>query len=114
MGTAFRRACLRLCREALRETMLLLTDNCLQTRLENATPVVLIRAATSSDIGPLTTLVAEHVQRGQLLPRSVSDIRASLMTWAVAEVDGELAGCGSLCGISPARMEIRSLAVRTA
>jgi len=92
---------------------MLLTHDNLRPRLDDR-PVVAIRAATLIDVRPLASLVAEHVQRGQLLPRSVSDIRASLMTWTVAEVDCELVGCASLRRMSPARMEVRSLAVRAA
>jgi N-acetylglutamate synthase-like GNAT family acetyltransferase len=114
MATAFRRACLQLSHKALRETVMLLTHDCQQIQLDHSRPLVVIRAATLTDVRPLTDLVAEHVQRGQLLPRSVSDIRASLMTWTVAEVDSELVGCASLRRTHPARMEVRSLAVRAA
>jgi amino-acid N-acetyltransferase len=82
--------------------------------LIRAAPLISFRAATEAHVWPLTALIAEHVRAGGLLPRSAGDIRTSLRTWIVAEVDGTLAGCGALRQIGHARMELRSLVVRSA
>jgi N-acetylglutamate synthase-like GNAT family acetyltransferase len=81
--------------------------------LKCAAPRVTFRPAVAADVAALTRLIADHVGAGQLLPRSAGDIRDTLATWIVAEVDGTLAGCGSLRQMCRSRMEVRSLAVRS-
>jgi len=81
--------------------------------LKCAAPRVTFRPVVAADVEALTRLIAEHVGVGQLLPRSAGDIRDTLATWIVAELDGTLAGCGSLRQMSRSRMEVRSLAVRS-
>ena len=78
----------------------------------SASPVVSIRTAIVAHVAPLTGLIADHAGVGQLMPRSAGDIRDTLATWLVAELDGTLAGCGSLRQMSRSRMEVRSLVVR--
>jgi len=78
----------------------------------SATPVVSFRTAVGTDVAALMGLIADHVGAGQLLPRSAGDIRNTLATWIIAELDGTLAGCGSLRQMSRLRMEVRSLVVR--
>jgi len=80
--------------------------------LTSATPRVTFRPAVAADVAALSRLIADHVGAGQLLPRSAGDIRDTLATWIVAELDGTLAGCGSLHQMSRSRMEVRSLVVR--
>ena len=70
-----------------------------------------VRPATEADIAGMVQLVNENVRLGHLLPRSPENIRASLDTWLVAEVDGQIVGIGSLLAMSPTLVEIRSLAV---
>jgi len=81
--------------------------------LRSTAPPVSFRTAVAADVAALTALIAQHAGAGQLLPRSTGDIRHILETWIVAEVDGTLAGCDSLRQMSPARMELRSLVVRS-
>jgi amino-acid N-acetyltransferase len=70
-----------------------------------------LRPAIEADVPALAALVAEHARTGDLLPRSATDIRATLATWRIAEAGGVLAGCGSLRWMSYDRVELRSLAV---
>lgn len=73
--------------------------------------VTLVRPAAESDIQGIATIVAENARQGHLLPRTVDSIRQSFMNWVVVEVDGMIAGCGSLLEMSPTLVEVRSLAV---
>jgi amino-acid N-acetyltransferase len=73
--------------------------------------VVLVRQAEDSDVAAIVAIVAENARQGHLLPRTPENIRASLPTWLVAEVDGRVVGIGSLLVMSPVLAEVRSLAV---
>ena len=75
----------------------------------DVTPI--IRQAGERDVQPIADVVAANARHGQLLPRSAENIRASLPTWLVAEVDGRVVGVGSLLDMSPTLVEVRSLAV---
>jgi amino-acid N-acetyltransferase len=72
---------------------------------------VIVRAATEADIDAIVAVVNENVRQGHLLPRTPENIRASLNTWLVAEVDGQVVGIGSLLKMSDVLVEVRSLAV---
>jgi amino-acid N-acetyltransferase len=71
----------------------------------------IIRPATERDVQAIADVVAANARHGQLLPRSVENIRASLRNWLLAEVDGRVIGIGSLLDMSPTLVEVRSLAV---
>jgi amino-acid N-acetyltransferase len=73
--------------------------------------VVAIRQAEEADIGDIVAIVAENARQGHLLPRSPDNIRASLGSWLVAEVEGRVVGIASLLVMSPVLAEVRSLAV---
>ncbi|NOK61887.1 MAG: N-acetylglutamate synthase or related acetyltransferase, GNAT family [Chloroflexi bacterium AL-W] len=73
--------------------------------------VTSVRPATEMDVRGIATIVAENARQGHLLPRTVESIRESIATWVIAEVDGTIAGCGSLLEMSPTLVEVRSLAV---
>ncbi|MEM8533849.1 MAG: GNAT family N-acetyltransferase [Chloroflexota bacterium] len=70
-----------------------------------------VRLAAESDVQGIATIVAENARQGHLLPRTLDSIRESIATWVVVEVDGTIAGCGSLLEMSPTLVEVRSLAV---
>ncbi|MGQ9550098.1 MAG: GNAT family N-acetyltransferase [Roseiflexus sp.] len=74
-------------------------------------PEIIVRRAEEDDIAAIVAIVAEHARQGHLLPRSAENIRATLSSWLVAEVDGTVAGIGSLVQMSPTLVEVRSLAV---
>ena len=75
------------------------------------TPEIIVRCAEEDDIDAIVAIVAENARQGHLLPRSADNIRATLSSWLVAEVDGAVAGIGSLVQMSPTLVEVRSLAV---
>ncbi|MEZ4768502.1 MAG: GNAT family N-acetyltransferase [Caldilineales bacterium] len=70
-----------------------------------------IRAALASDAPHIAALVNSFAARNIMLPRSEEQVLAALPQFVIAEIDGELAGCGSLIALTPALAEIRSLAV---
>lgn len=72
---------------------------------------MLIRKATLNDAQQISELVSLGEREGQLLPRSLESIRASIEDWIVAEENGRVVGCGSLMEMSPALSEVRSLEV---
>jgi amino-acid N-acetyltransferase len=75
----------------------------------DAKPIV--RQAAERDVQAIADVVGAHARHGQLLPRSAENIRASLRSWLVAEIDGKVVGIGSLLDMSPTLVEVRSLAV---
>ncbi len=72
---------------------------------------VIVRSAAESDITAIVAIVAENARQGHLLPRTAENIRASLASWLVAEVGGNVVGIGSLLVMNPVLAEVRSLAV---
>ena len=72
---------------------------------------IIIRKATLDDAQQISRLVDLGEREGQLLPRSIDSIRASIADWIVAEDDERVVGCGSLLEMSPVLSEVRSLAV---
>lgn len=72
---------------------------------------ILIRPATISNVPGIATLVDSYAKRGQVLPRTIGEIRVSIDDWVVA-IDGKkVLACGSLIAYSPTLSEIRSLVV---
>jgi amino-acid N-acetyltransferase len=72
---------------------------------------ITIRKATLADAQSIADLVNLGEREGQLLPRSLHSIRASIGDWIVAEDTAGIVGCGSLIEMSPVLSEVRSLAV---
>jgi len=75
------------------------------------TDAIVIRRATCADVDRIAAIVNQHARAGHLLPRSANNIRATLHSWIVAEVDGLIVACGSLLEMNPTLVEVRSLAV---
>lgn len=73
-----------------------------------------IRAALAADAPAIAALVNSFAAQNIMLPRSEEQVLAVLPQFLVAELNGELAGCGSLIALTPALAEIRSLAVAEA
>ncbi len=69
------------------------------------------RRATLDDAQQIFDLVSLGEREGQLLPRPIESIRASIDDWVVVEKAGRVIGCGSLLEMNPALGEVRSLAV---
>jgi argininosuccinate synthase len=77
-----------------------------------ARPAMHIRVARPDDVPGIVALVDEHVQRGDLLPRSAESIRQSLNDWLVGiDAGGSVVACVSLLYYTDALAEVRSLAV---
>lgn len=73
--------------------------------------VITIRRATIDDAQGILALVNHHARRGQLLPRSLSSILATIEDWVVAEAENDILGCVSLLRYTSGLVEVRSLAV---
>jgi amino-acid N-acetyltransferase len=77
---------------------------------------ITIRQATLADARGIADLVNLGEREGQLLPRSLDSIRASIGDWIVAEDchperSRRVVGIGSLLEMNHALVEVRSLAV---
>ena len=80
----------------------------------NSTPgnaSIKVRPAVEADAPAIAALVNSFAARNIMLPRSEEQVLAALDRFVIAEIDGELVGCGSLIALTPALAEIRSLAV---
>jgi amino-acid N-acetyltransferase len=69
------------------------------------------RKATLEDVDTLTTLIAGYAEKGIMLPRSRETLQRQIDTFVVAELEGEVIGCGSLCRLGNDLVEIRSLGI---
>ncbi len=72
---------------------------------------ITLRKATFADALAIADLVNLGEREGQLLPRSLDSIRATIDDWLIAENVGQIVGCVSLLDMSPTLSEVRSLAV---
>lgn len=75
---------------------------------------IVIRAATFADAEPIAALVNLGLREGQLIPRSLDSIRATIPDWIVATDNNRMVGVGSLVEMGPTLSEVRSLAVAPA
>lgn len=82
-----------------------------QNIISTSQSAVIVRSAEEADIAAIVAIVAENARQGHLLPRTAENIRASLGSWLVGEVEGTVVGIGSLLVMSPVLAEVRSLAV---
>lgn len=76
------------------------------------------RAATAADAAAIHRLIAENLEAGHLLPRSIADIEEHVSRFVVAESGGSkvsdaaaIVGCAELAPLSDAVAEVRSLVV---
>lgn len=76
-----------------------------------AVNTITLRAATLADAEEISALVNLGEREGQLIPRSLDSIRASVGDWIVAENHARIIGVGSLVEMGPTLSEVRSLAV---
>ena len=79
-----------------------------------ATDRTAIRKATLADAPAIANLVNLGEREGQLLPRSLELICASIGDWIVATDHEDIVGAGSLLEMSAALSEVRSLVVAPA
>ncbi|MCM3698578.1 N-acetyltransferase [Paenibacillus macerans] len=73
--------------------------------------VAVCRQAKLEDVEPLYTMIDEYAKRGIMLPRSRAVLERQIDDFVVAEVDGQVVGCGSLCKLGDELVEIRSLGI---
>lgn len=69
------------------------------------------RKAVATDVPALHILILNYAEKGIMLPRSEEALHALLDTFIVAESNGTLIGCGSLCRLGEDLVEIRSLGI---
>jgi amino-acid N-acetyltransferase len=70
-----------------------------------------IREASGKDLPAILHLINKQSNNGKILKRSRKDVRKVLRSFLVAEVDGEIVGCGALEIYNKKLAEIRSLVV---
>lgn len=75
------------------------------------TMAVICRKAAEHDLDALYQLIDGYAQQGIMLPRSKELLKYSLDSFVIAEEEGRLLGCGSLCQLGQELVEIRSLGV---
>jgi amino-acid N-acetyltransferase len=73
--------------------------------------MVKFRQATASDAAAVHALVADNLEAGHLLPRSMDDIIAHASRFVVAELNQGVIGCAELAPLSSTVAEVRSLVV---
>ncbi|EOS57804.1 N-acetyltransferase [Paenibacillus barengoltzii] len=73
--------------------------------------VAVCRQANLADVEPLYNIIEGYARRGIMLPRSRKVLERQIQDFVVAEVDGEVVGCGSLCKLGEELVEIRSLGI---
>lgn len=73
--------------------------------------VILCRQAKLEDVGQLFELIDEYAKKGIMLPRSRAVLERQIEDFIVAEADGIIVGCGSLCKLGDELVEIRSLGI---
>lgn len=75
------------------------------------TALISIRPARLTDAEGILALVNHHARRGQLLPRSLQSITATIDDWLVAGDGEQILACVSLLRYTSGLVEVRSLAV---
>jgi amino-acid N-acetyltransferase len=74
-------------------------------------PKMVLRKASMGDVESIQTLVNSFAERGEMLPRPLSEIYENLRDYTVAEIDGHPIGCVALHINWADLVEIKSLAV---
>ncbi|MCM3784505.1 N-acetyltransferase [Neobacillus mesonae] len=69
------------------------------------------RKASHEDVDTLFEMIKGYAERGIMLPRSRDVLHRQIDLFVVAEVNGQVVGCGSLCKLGKDLVEIRSLGI---
>lgn len=69
------------------------------------------RRAQLEDVEPLYNMIENYARQGIMLPRSRALLERQIGDFVVAEVDGMVVGCGSLCRLGDELVEVRSLGI---
>jgi amino-acid N-acetyltransferase len=72
---------------------------------------VVCRKAHVDDINTLFEIIQGYAEKGIMLPRSKEILQHQIDTFVVAEVEGQMVGCGSLTRLGKELVEIRSLGI---
>jgi len=72
----------------------------------------MIRKARMSDVKAIQKLIADYARKGDMLPRSLSDIYENLRDYFVFEDDGDVVGSAAIHIMWEDLAEVRSLAVQ--
>lgn len=72
---------------------------------------VTFRKADGNDASAVHTLIADNLEIGHLLPRSLEDVTARISRFVVADAGGHVVGCAELAPLSATVAEVRSLVV---
>jgi N-acetylglutamate synthase-like GNAT family acetyltransferase len=75
---------------------------------------VTLRTAGPSDVPAIHRLIADNLEVGHLLPRSIEDVQRHVSRFVVATIDDAVVGCAELAPLSSAVAEVRSLVVAEA
>ena len=75
---------------------------------------ITLRAAVPEDAQSVHRLIAENLEAGHLLPRTLSDVDAHIARFIVADADGTVVGCAEQAPLSETVAEVRSLVVEAA
>lgn len=81
---------------------------------DTTTPVIVLRAARTSDVHAIKDLVAPLAERRILISKESVTYFEAIQEFLIAEVDGEIVGCGALHVMWEDLAEIRTLATADA
>ncbi len=70
-----------------------------------------VHHATDQDVSAIGALMERYAALGNVLPRTVDDIRRNLDEFYVIEIQSRVVGCGALEVFTPELAEIRSLMI---
>ena len=73
--------------------------------------MVTFRPGTEADAPAVNRLIADNLESGHLLPRTIDEIVAHAPRFIVAEHDGAVIACAELAPLSNTVAEVRSLVV---
>lgn len=73
--------------------------------------LVTFRQASAADAAVVHRLIADNLEVGHLLPRTIDDVTANILRFTVAEAGGTVVGCAELAPLSTDVAEVRSLVV---
>ena len=72
---------------------------------------VILRTASTADAPALHRLIADNLEAGHLLPRTIEDLEEHAHRFTVADADGFVVGCAELAPLGESVAEVRSLVV---
>jgi amino-acid N-acetyltransferase len=76
-----------------------------------AASAMVFRQAGRSDAEAIHRLIADNLEAGHLLPRTLDDVTVNIARFTVAVIDDAVIGCAELAPLSGVVAEVRSLVV---